>query len=119
MTYLEADIDGFKQRVYAYIIKGLNYLIILGKPWMERNRVTYVAHEHRLSIGSAGNLQVWEKGWALQTEETMLVRRACHVTGSVFHAEVERIRRRAKESTDTSLSVFSVTMRDISKALEP
>ncbi|KAI1001137.1 hypothetical protein K3495_g7060 [Podosphaera aphanis] len=41
MTWATLDIDGRAERVFGYIVANLQYNIVLGKGWAERNNVTY------------------------------------------------------------------------------
>ena len=52
ITYADFDIDGRKERVWGYVIKNLAYPIILGKPWMEKNDVVYLAKKRAIRFGS-------------------------------------------------------------------
>ena len=50
VTYASVDIDGHQQeRMFFYVIPGLNYDIILGKPWMEDQDVDVSAKRGCLS----------------------------------------------------------------------
>ena len=40
MTYVTLDINGRAERVFGYVVDNLQYNIILGKGWAERNNVT-------------------------------------------------------------------------------
>lgn len=115
VTYLDMDIDGYKRRTWAYIAPRLSYPLILGKPWMEAEGAVYHAREHRLSIERAGNMQVWEKGFAPASKRMQQCQQAKRVAGFVFEAE----KRRARRSGAARTSIFAVTLADINKALAP
>lgn len=110
MTYLEVDLDGYKHRIWAYIIPKLSHPIILGKPWMEREEVTYVAHKHLLSIGRAGDHHVWEKHHAPATKTNI-----SRVSINAIKAEA----RRGRRSETATTQLFAVTLADINRALAP
>ncbi|KAI0995042.1 hypothetical protein K3495_g13139 [Podosphaera aphanis] len=48
----ELDIGGHRELMWAYVMTNLAYPIILGKPWMEKNRVIYAANKPSLKIGN-------------------------------------------------------------------
>ncbi|KAI0990963.1 hypothetical protein K3495_g17224, partial [Podosphaera aphanis] len=50
-TYVTLDINGRKERLWGYLIRDLQYDLILGKGWAERNEVVYEASQHLLHIG--------------------------------------------------------------------
>ena len=109
ITYFEADIDGYRQRVWAYIVPGLNHEIILGKPWMEHEGVVYDAREHTIRIKRAGNLIVREKRDATTKEGARLI------SGSAFIATVKR----NQKEQNTRSTLFSISLADITRALAP
>jgi hypothetical protein len=43
ITYANVDIDGYKKRIFGYIIKKLAFPLILGDPWLKHNNVIYKA----------------------------------------------------------------------------
>ena len=117
MTYATIDINGRQERVYGYVIPGLHYDIILGKGWCERNDVHYKAKKRQLQIGPPHNrIQVRESGWINNphvVRRTQSIRTACLVSARVFNAEIKRAR-----SNKSSISIGSVTIEDVNKALE-
>lgn len=46
------DIDGRQEKIWGYVMPKLAYPIILGKPWMEKNDVMYLAKRNCLRIGT-------------------------------------------------------------------
>ena len=52
VTCVKLTIKYYSHTVYGYVVPKLAYSIILGKPWMESNNVTYMAKKRRLRIGS-------------------------------------------------------------------
>jgi hypothetical protein len=45
ITYANVDIDGYKKRIFGYVIKKLAFPFILGNPWLKHNNVTYKARK--------------------------------------------------------------------------
>jgi hypothetical protein len=45
ITYANFDIDGYKKRIFGYVIKKLVFPFILGKPWLKYNNVIYKARK--------------------------------------------------------------------------
>ena len=58
IAYLEIDLEGFSQRIYGYVVPGLNHSLILGKPWFEKHRVVYDAEARELLIRSQGGFRI-------------------------------------------------------------
>jgi hypothetical protein len=52
ITYANVDIDGYKKRIFGYIIKKLAFSFILGDPWLKYNNVTYKAKKKQFRIKS-------------------------------------------------------------------
>jgi hypothetical protein len=52
ITYANVDINGYKKRIFGYIIKKLAFPLILGDPWLKYNNVTYKARKRQLRIES-------------------------------------------------------------------
>ncbi|KAI0993816.1 hypothetical protein K3495_g14368, partial [Podosphaera aphanis] len=117
MTWATLDIDGRAERVFGYIVANLQYNIILGKGWAERNNVTYEAGKKFLTLGSGANaIKVKESGWMERDElsgSMHQLRQAKNVTASIFAAEIRRGRKANKH-----LHLFSITIADINKALK-
>jgi predicted aspartyl protease len=54
VTYASIDIDGHQQtRVFFYVVPGLTYDVILGKPWLEDVDVIISAKQGCLDIGTS------------------------------------------------------------------
>ncbi|KAG9375577.1 hypothetical protein A1F94_013866 [Pyrenophora tritici-repentis] len=117
VTYASIDIDGHQQkRVFFYVVPGLTYDVILGKPWLEDADVTISAKQGCLDIG-ASNIRAWNHKKASYKPPLM---KATQVMASAFMAEVRRSRRKNKGdgiALDTGL--FAVSIADIEKALKP
>jgi hypothetical protein len=41
ITYANVNIDGYKKRIFRYVIKKLAFPLILGDPWLKHNNVIY------------------------------------------------------------------------------
>jgi hypothetical protein len=50
ITYANVDIDGYKERIFGYVIKKLTFPFILGNPWLKYNNVTYKAKKKQFRI---------------------------------------------------------------------
>ena len=100
ITYIDMDVDGHKERIFGYIIKGLSFPMILGDPWMQRNNAVYKAGSRTLRIGSKKHgITVRESGW-LDAQKP----KDAHLTiGSVFAAEVHKARKKWRSATNLVL----------------
>lgn len=49
---VDIDIDGRQETIWGYVMPSLAYPMILGKPWMEKNKVCYSAKSQTLRFGS-------------------------------------------------------------------
>jgi hypothetical protein len=45
ITYADVDINGYKKRIFEYVIKKLAFFLILGNPWLKHNNVIYKARK--------------------------------------------------------------------------
>jgi hypothetical protein len=45
ITYANVDIDGYKKRIFGYVIKKLAFSFILKDPWLRHNNVIYKARK--------------------------------------------------------------------------
>jgi hypothetical protein len=45
ITYANVDIDGYKKRIFGYVIKKLAFPLILGDLWLKYNDVIYKARK--------------------------------------------------------------------------
>ncbi len=114
LTYLTVDVGGYAHRIWAYVVPQLNQQVILGKGWMQKNGVVHDAAAHRLAIGKADGMTIWEYGYEPSNERTRSIAEAKQVSAYVMDAMSRRRRRRTPGT-----SVFSVTIHDINKALAP
>jgi CTP:phosphocholine cytidylyltransferase-like protein len=64
ITYANVDIDGYKKRIFGYVIKKLAFPLILGDPWLKHNNVIYKVRKKQFRIGSKKHgLIIKESGW--------------------------------------------------------
>ncbi|CCE31587.1 uncharacterized protein CPUR_05440 [Claviceps purpurea 20.1] len=117
VTYLNLDINGRRERVFGYVIKGLHHDLILGKGWAETNHVVYKAGKRLLRIGTGPTrINVREAGWMDRPavhERTKHIRDATVVSARVFKALAERAHRRKE-----AIQLCSASIADINKALD-
>jgi hypothetical protein len=52
ITYANVDINGYKKRIFRYVIKKLAFSLILEDPWLKHNNVTYKARKKQFRIES-------------------------------------------------------------------
>ena len=121
ITCVDMDIDGRQETIWGYVMPKLAYPIILGKPWMEKNDVVYLARRHCLRIGSRKNgIIVRASGWYEQQAPVEVKSRVSHVSVSKILLDspiaFARLCRQARMS-DFRLGALSVN--DITRALEP
>ncbi|CCE29272.1 uncharacterized protein CPUR_02965 [Claviceps purpurea 20.1] len=117
ITYLNLDINGRRERIFGYVIKDLDYDLILGKGWAEANHVVYKAGKRLLRIGDGPTrINVREAGWMNRPavhEHTKHIRDATVVSARLFKALTERAHRRKEV-----MQLCSVSISDINKALD-
>jgi predicted aspartyl protease len=114
LTYVDADIDGFRQRIFCYVVPGLRQELILGDPWMKRNDVVVFSKKSYITIGAARGLRVptERQGRRDQRRRGLRIRQT---SASVFLAQVRAARRRG---TPTQVpQVFKLTLEEIDRAL--
>jgi predicted aspartyl protease len=93
VTSASMDINGYQQkRVFFYVVPGLTYDVILGKPWLEDANVTISAKQGCLDI-SVSDIRVWNHKKASYKP---LLMKATQVMASAFLAEVRRSRGKNK-----------------------
>lgn len=112
ITYATLDINGYKERLWGYIIPGLTYDLILGKGWAERNNAIYKAQEHLLVIGQGHRqVQVYESGRVENSstvDKTQYIKQAKLVSALVFSSYTKRAK-----IGNSNLVLASVTIADI------
>ena len=86
VSYADIDIDGYKlKRVFFYLVPNQEDDVILGRPWMNAERVTISPAKGELTIGTLG-LTVRERSRGKETAFPL----SQHIS-SVFGALVKRI----------------------------
>ena len=58
VTCVTLNIGGRIQKICGYVVPKLAYPMILGKPWMEQNDITYIAKKRCLKLGSKSHAVV-------------------------------------------------------------
>ncbi|KAI0997917.1 hypothetical protein K3495_g10274 [Podosphaera aphanis] len=123
---LKLDIDGHQEQLWGYVMPNLAFQIILGKPWMEKNEVVYSAGAQSLRIGKTENgilvreSRWWEKSAPKELKEKVAgvnLDRKARVSYRVLSKMYLNMLRGSPE--DISRIVSAVSIRDITKALEP
>jgi len=100
---LQIDIDGHQEAIWAYEIPGDDeYDLILGRPWMERNKVTIAPAKKSIFIHSSGTRVRSREG------KEPLIRQ---INAAAFMAWTRR------SKTDKSIKIYAFSMADIQKAL--
>jgi transposase InsO family protein len=111
VAYFNIDIDGHKQqRVWAYVIPGMEQSVLLGLPWARDQQVSiqYAEKGDRFHIGASNTLV------RLRKEPEWKARGSIQqVTASVFKAILQRGRK-----SKQGIRIFSASLWDIEKALE-
>ena len=54
--YLNININKYRKRIFVYIIKGLNYNLILDKLQIKNKRVIYIIYKYLLYIKKVSNI---------------------------------------------------------------
>ena len=109
----ELDVGGWSQEDWAYVIPDLSYDIILGKPWLEYNDITYHAKERTLTFGQ-WDLTLREKGWE-NGKNFRAQKEARPAIASLMQAVVRKARAAGCQKT----AIFSTSLSEINKALQP
>jgi hypothetical protein len=64
ITYANVDIDGYKKKIFGYVIKKLAFPFILKDLWLKHNKMTYKARKRQFRIRSKKHgLIIKESGW--------------------------------------------------------
>ncbi|KAI0991817.1 hypothetical protein K3495_g16370, partial [Podosphaera aphanis] len=119
---VEVDIDGIKEQIWGYVMPNLAYPIILGKPWMESNSVTYSARRQCLRIGSRKHgIVVRASGWYEKRSPIEVRNRVSNVgvdqVAMVSKSEFANLLQQTQGTSNESVGAISI--QDITKALEP
>jgi len=109
VTYLNIDIDGYsKKRIFLYILPNQSESIILGRTWMNTEKVVIYPAQGKLYIGQQDH-------WV--TERSSIVGRQ-DITG-ISAATFMGYNKRNQETKQQGLLIYSASLRDIEKALAP
>lgn len=117
VAYADTDIDGHKRRrAFFYVIPDQKDDVILGRPWMDFEKVTVSPYRGELTIGTSGHV-VKERN---PTENKRYP--LTQLMAGVFGAEVRRARRpqrRGRSDQTETTEIFAASLADIEKALAP
>lgn len=103
IAHLTVDIGGQPSEVYLFIVSQLDYDIILGRPWMKDQRVTFSFDHHYL---------VFESGaYAPRTDVERQID-LCQVGAPGYWLALRHARRKQRTQ------IFAASMTDIEKALK-
>jgi hypothetical protein len=125
ITYANVDINGYKKRIFGYVIKKLAFPLILGDPWLKHNNVIYKAKKRQLRIGSKKHgLIIRKSGWLDRQKD----KDARLMNARVFAALIRRNEQDHRKKTEKVRKIFrtlkeeytqiiAISMKDINKAL--
>jgi hypothetical protein len=125
ITYANVDINGYKKRIFGYVIKKLTFSFILGDPWLKHNNVTYKARKKQLRIRSKKHeLIVKKSGWLNRQKN----KNARLINARVFAAlirrnekdhrkKTEEVRKIFRASKEEYTQIIAIFMENINKAL--
>lgn len=108
------EVSGHEEKVYAYVVPGLDHDVFLGNPWFEHNQVIYNAKKRRLYHGR-GDVRIYLNGQP-EPPRVREVREGRLVSGSTFAAICRRVRRGAGKA---EVLIRAVSLADIEAALRP
>ncbi len=110
---ISVEISGHAEELYAYVVRGLDQDLFLGKPWFEKNQILYDAAKRRMHHGIA-DVTIHLTGQE-ESGRVREIRAARVVAASTFAALCRRIKR-SKESASGWIRAISIS--DINKALQ-
>lgn len=110
VAIVRLDINGhIEERVFLYIVPQIDsYDMILGIPWMQKNKVLLSGDKHTLMLGATGTLVHSNK------EAIGDARKAYPISAAAFTATVRQYRKENRQ-----VHVFAASLADIEKALRP
>lgn len=115
------DIDGRQEKVWGYVMPNLAYPLILGKPWMEKNNVVYLAKRHCLRIGGRKKgIIVRSSGWYENGSPTKVQSQVSHVTfRNTALISAESFAKIVKQpEANAHVVIGAISMKDIEQALK-
>jgi hypothetical protein len=124
ITYANVNINGYKERIFEYVIKKLAFFF-LGDPWLKHNNVIYKARKRQLRIGSKKHeLIIKKSGWLNRQNN----KNARLMNARIFAALIRRNEQDYRKKTEKVCKIFralkkkytqviAIFMEDINKAL--
>jgi hypothetical protein len=110
---IHLDIDGHQETIWAYVLKGDDaYDMILGRPWMDKNDVRLAPKAKTVYIHSSGI-------WVRSTEEKRLPLDLREIGSKEFKIWMRRSKKASGSVGKHVVKLFSVSLKDIQKALTP
>jgi hypothetical protein len=125
ITYANVNIDGYKKRIFGYVIKKLTFSLILRDPWLKYNNVTYKARKKQFRIKSKKHkLIVKESDWLNRQKNkntrlmnarmfAALIRR----NEQNYRKKTEKVRKISKSLKKEYTQIIAISMENINKAL--
>jgi hypothetical protein len=125
ITYANVDIDGYKKRIFGYVIKKLVFPLILGDPWLKHNNVIYKARKRQFRIRSKKHrLIVRKSGWLDRQKNknarlmnarifAALIRR----NEQDYRKKTEKVRKISRALKEEYTQIIAISMENINKAL--
>jgi hypothetical protein len=125
ITYANVNIDGYKKRIFGYVIKKLVFSFILRNFWLKHNNLIYKARKKQLRIKSKKHkLIIKESGWLNRQKN----KNARLVNAKVFAALIRRNEQNHRKKTEEIRKVsrvlkkeytqiIAIFMKNINKAL--
>lgn len=109
------ETGGHAERVYAYVVPQLGEDLFLGRPWMVKNKVEYMAAQGYVYHGIA-DIELRLVGQQ-EPEGIRQIRAAKMVTAATFVGEYRRLKKRHKGYG--AGTVRAISLADIEEALKP
>ena len=108
---LTIDINGYQDTLFGYVAPAhTGFDLILGRPWMNKRKVTIAPSKSSIYIHSTG-----QRIRLVSTEERPLARQSLtQVNAAAFSTHLLESRRHP-----STVQVFAASLADIQKALEP
>jgi hypothetical protein len=125
ITYANVDIDGYKKRIFGYVIKKLAFPFILEDPWLKYNNVIYKARKKQFRIKSKKHgLIIKKSGWLNRQKN----KNARLMNARMFAAlirkneqnyckKTEKVRKISRALKEEYTQIIAIFMENINKAL--
>jgi hypothetical protein len=125
ITYANVDINGYKERIFGYVIKKFAFFFILKDFWLKYNDVIYKAKKRQLRIRSKKHELIIRKSDWLNRQKN---KNARLMNARVFVALIRRNEQDYRKKTEKVRKIFrtlkkeytqviAIFMKDINKAL--